>query len=107
MKILFICGSLEPGCDGVGDYTRRLAGELIRQGNEVQIIALNDKNVTAVTYQVQEDDITSITCLRLPQNISWNYRMNEAGVFSDAFNPGWLSLQYVPFAFQDKGLPSV
>jgi hypothetical protein len=105
LKILFICGSLEPGRDGVGDYTRRLAGELIRQGNEVQIVALNDQNVTDVTYQVQEDDITSINCLRLPQNISWNYRMNEAGVFLDAFSPDWLSLQYVPFAFQDKGLP--
>lgn len=27
MTILFLCGSLEPGRDGVGDYTRRLAGD--------------------------------------------------------------------------------
>ncbi|WP_156027117.1 hypothetical protein [Sporocytophaga myxococcoides] len=105
MKILFICGSLEPGCDGVGDYTRRLAGELIRKGNEVRIIALNDKNARSISCQVQEDDNTSIVCLRLPHNISWNKRMKEATLFMDNFNPAWLSLQYVPFAFQDKGLP--
>jgi hypothetical protein len=32
IKILFICGSLEPGKDGVGDYTRRLwrtRGEIV------------------------------------------------------------------------------
>lgn len=104
MKILFICGSLEPGYDGVGDYTRRLAGELIRQGNEAQIVAINDKNVTRIAYQEQEDDSTLIPCLRLPQNIHWKNRMMEAGAFLDIFNPDWLSLQYVPFAFQNRGL---
>ena len=32
MKIVFICGCLEPGKDGVGDYTRRLSAELIDHG---------------------------------------------------------------------------
>jgi len=43
MRLAFLCGSLEPGRDGVGDYTRRLAGELIRQGHPSIILALNDK----------------------------------------------------------------
>jgi hypothetical protein len=43
MKIIFLCGSLEPGCDGVGDYTRRLAGELIKQGHHIAAVALNDQ----------------------------------------------------------------
>jgi glycosyltransferase involved in cell wall biosynthesis len=43
LKIAFIVSSLEPGRDGVGDYTRRLAGELIRQGNQCRIVSLNDK----------------------------------------------------------------
>lgn len=32
MRLAFICVSLEPGRDGVGDYTRSLAAECIRQG---------------------------------------------------------------------------
>jgi hypothetical protein len=43
LKITFIVSSLEPGRDGVGDYTRRVAGELIRQGNQCRIVSLNDK----------------------------------------------------------------
>ena len=43
MKLLFLCSSLEPGRDGVGDYTRRLAGECLRQGHEVRLLSLNDK----------------------------------------------------------------
>ena len=30
MNLLFICGSLEPGKDGVGDYIRRLSSELLQ-----------------------------------------------------------------------------
>lgn len=49
MKILFLCGSLEPGRDGVGDYTRRLAGEIMRQGHDAIIIALNDRYIGGST----------------------------------------------------------
>ena len=42
MKFAFICGSLEPGRNGVGDYTRRLAGELAAQGHECLLVSLND-----------------------------------------------------------------
>jgi hypothetical protein len=34
---------LEPGRDGVGDYIRRLAAELIRQRHQCRIVSLNDK----------------------------------------------------------------
>lgn len=48
MKIAFIVSSLEPGRDGVGDYTRRLAAELIQQGHECRLIALNEKGKAKV-----------------------------------------------------------
>ena len=34
MKIVFICGSLEPGRDGVGDYVWRLSSEFRLIGKE-------------------------------------------------------------------------
>jgi hypothetical protein len=43
MKIVFVCGSVEIGRDGVGDYTRQLGLELLNQGHEVRIIGINDK----------------------------------------------------------------
>ena len=42
MNILFICGSAEQSKDGVGDYTRRLCGALIRLGHNAQILSICD-----------------------------------------------------------------
>lgn len=129
MKILFICGSLEPGRDGVGDYTRRLAGEVIRQGHQAAIIALNDEYAREAAfanhrvYTNREDfargfttegledihfhtsDRTKIPILRLRRDVSWSTRMQLAKRFVDLHVPDWLSLQFVPYAFHQKGLP--
>jgi hypothetical protein len=106
MKIVFICGSLEPGRDGVGDYTRCLAGELIRQGQNVSIIALNEINLEkSFLEEVQESEGTNISILRLSNRIRYKERFIKAKEWVDKFNPEWLSLQYVPFSFQKKGLP--
>ena len=105
MKILFLCGSLELGRDGVGDYTRRLAGELIRQGHQAAIIALNDRHVEFKLDEKQEIETISVLVLRLPSSMSANERFVQAENYIQEFNPKWLSLQYVPFSFQDKGLP--
>lgn len=104
MKILFLCGSLEPGQDGVGDYTRRLAGEVIRQGHKARIIALFDKTVLDITNVIQTDESTEIPTLRIPFKYANNQRFSEAKKWIDNFDPQWLSLQYVPFSFHDKGL---
>jgi hypothetical protein len=123
MKIAFIVSSLEPGRDGVGDYTRRLAGELIRQGHECQIVALNEKVesrkqkaenrnptsdlrlLTSGFSETQHSEGTEVPCLRLPGSLGWPERTTLARKWVDAFNPDWVSLQFVPFGFQSKGLP--
>ena len=105
MKILFLCGSLEFGKDGVGDYTRRLAGELIRQGQEASIIALNDRHISSIEQTEQEADGTNISVLRIPSCLSDGERYEAANKFIIEFNPEWVSLQYVPYSFQKRGLP--
>jgi hypothetical protein len=105
MKIIFICGSLEPGRDGVGDYTRRLSGELIRQGHDAALVALNDKHVNQIEKTGQESDGTTVSVLRLPVALSNKERYAEAKKHIAGFNPEWLSLQFVPYSFQRKGLP--
>jgi glycosyltransferase involved in cell wall biosynthesis len=105
MKILFLCGSLEPGRDGVGDYTRRLSGELIRQGHRAAIIALNDRYVDTITQTEQESDGTNTSVLRLPVGLSNKERYKNTDRYINDFDPEWLSLQFVIYAFQKRGLP--
>lgn len=96
MKLLFLCGSLAPGRDGVGDYTRRLAGACTALGAECALLALNDPYVTTR----EESDNT----LRLPAREDWTARLAAARAFTDRAVPDWLSLQFVPYAFAPRGL---
>jgi hypothetical protein len=105
MRILFLCGSLEPGRDGVGDYTRRLACELIRQGHECQIVALNDCFACGFSEGTQDCDGISVKMLRLASTESWGSRMKHAKLWISGFTPDWISLQFVPYSFNPKGLP--
>lgn len=105
MKILFLCGSLEHGKDGVGDYTRRLAGELIRQEHDVAIIALNDRYVDSAEELTQSSEGANIPILRIPSKFSGKRRFSIASKYVSSFDPEWLSLQFVPYSFSTKGLP--
>lgn len=107
MKILFCCPSLEAGRDGVGDYTMRLAEELTSQGHECLLVALNDKFLNPGLCS--PDDVGAINrktmVVRLSSNESWRRRIDVVQKLVYEFQPDWLSLQYVPYGFQIKGLP--
>jgi hypothetical protein len=105
MKILFLCGSLEPGRDGVGDYVRRLLGELSKEGHDVTAISLNDQHIYEAFFGYQLFENESLAVLRLPSRWKSNQRFTRAEQWINEFDPDWLSLQFVPFAFNDKGLP--
>lgn len=107
MKIIFICGCLEPGKDGVGDYTRRLSGELIRQGIKVGMLAFNDNYIQTVNKNNQQSEDIIIPSLRLSKSLKNKERLSIAKQWIDLENPEWLSLQFVPYAFQNKGLPFI
>ncbi len=105
MNILFLCGSLASGQDGVGDYTRRLCGELIRIGHFVQIVSLCDKKVTTFTNQNQEVEETTVAVYRIPISSSNHQRLIWSQEILNNFQPDWISLQFVPYSFNPKGLP--
>lgn len=105
MKILFICSSLEINKDGVGDYTRCLAIELIKQGYNVALLAINDKNIDETISENQYNDNISLLTLRFPAVLNYEQKKKMAKEYIEKFDPDWLSLQYVPYGFQDKGLP--
>jgi hypothetical protein len=104
MKIVFLCGSLELGCDGVGDYVRRLAAELSKQGHEPAGIALNDQYIQQEVSIRPETVDAALPMLRLPASWPISRRFQRAQEWTDGFGAEWLSLQFVPFAFHYKGL---
>ena len=105
MNIVFIVSSLEAGHDGVGDYTRLLASELILNGNSISILALNDQYLSnSPVNEIQIHNNQKVNVLRLSSRTKWEDRVSRAKSFIDYINPDWLSLQYVPFGFHDKGL---
>lgn len=105
MKIAFLCGSLEPGRDGVGDYVRRLALELRRQGHWPAGIALNDHYIEEEVLGAQPEAADAWPMLRLPASWPISQRFDRAQQWLDDFGAEWLSLQFVPFSFHAKGLP--
>ena len=105
MTILFFCGSLASGQDGVGDYTRRLCGELIRMGHVAQIVSLCDKKVTTFINQNQEVEEVKVAVYRIPSSSSNHQRLLWLQEIMDKVQPDWISLQFVPYSFNPKGLP--
>jgi hypothetical protein len=105
MKILFFCGSAEPGKNGVGDYTRRLCGEIIRKGHEATIISLCDKQAEGFLHQTQMIEGTKVTVRRISIASSYRQRLDWTTDTINKFVPDWISLQFVPYSYQQKGLP--
>ncbi len=105
MKIIFVCGSLEPGRTGVGDYTRRLAVELNKNGHQTALMALNDPFCVGISENIQEMEGSKIRTLRLGRGELSKTRYSRATSWIDWFDPDWISLQYVPYSFNSKGLP--
>lgn len=105
MKLLFLCGSLEQGRDGVGDYTQRLAAELVRQGHQVTAIALHDQYLDHLYEGDATRDGVIFPVLRINASASRQFQLEMTNQWIDKHDPEWVSLQFVPFAFDSKGLP--
>jgi hypothetical protein len=120
MKILFTTGCLEPGKDGVGDYTRELAGECARRGHSVFLMSLNDPWIKAPLKEIPPDtdtdtdtgtspvppdtDTGTDTALRLGPQQSWVDRVTAARAFVAEAGPDLVSLQLVLYSFHPAGL---
>lgn len=105
MKVVFICGSLDPGSDGVGDYTRRLSGALIKRGIAVELLALYDRGCRESKHEYQISEGSTISVTRYPRDMQDDERYMKASAFIQAAQPTWISIQFVIFTYNPKGLP--
>lgn len=100
-NICFICPGLEPGKDAVGDYTVELARRVAHTGYNVSIVALADRYVNVCC----KGHRAACRTLRLPNKSTWRLRWQHFADYVREVQPQWVSLQWVAFGYQDKGLP--
>lgn len=100
MKIVFLTSCLEPGKDGVGDYTRMLAEECARHGHTCRLGALNDRHLTA--SEAATDG--AVPAVRFGLALPWPERIAKARQFITNFGPDQFSLQFVCYGFHPKGI---
>lgn len=105
MRLMFICGALEPGRDGVGDYVRRLSGVLLKAGHYINAIAFNDQYIPGMLTESQNAEGIALEVLRLPSFMRSADKIALALAYIEKADPGTISLQFVPYSFHKKGLP--
>lgn len=106
MRVFFICGSLEPGRDGVGDYVRQLAKELQNHGHQVAAAAIYDEHIVKGFLRGSTNNNNGdFRSLRISRACSMADRFRYAKEFLDEFDPEWVSLQFVPYSFYYRGFP--
>jgi len=105
LNVVFICGSLEAGHDGVGDYTRKLACRIVKAGHKAAIIALNDRFLSETHEGLQHEDDVNIATLRIHAKVADAERYRNVKQWITKKEANWISLQFVPYSFHVKGLP--
>lgn len=99
MKILFLAGGLEPGHNGVGDYTRRLAEQLNHRGHDCFLVGLEDRSLEPLAEQRESGEC------RLGAAVPWRRRFAILEDVIKTWTPDWVSVQFVPYAYEKRGLP--
>jgi hypothetical protein len=102
MKLALICSSAEPGRDGVGDYSVRLATALVARGHRVLIIAERDFAVNGA--QVLNGEREGIPVVRLPGSSPNEQRGRALAEALDRFAADWVVVQFVCWGFADDGV---
>ena len=99
MRILFLCSSLEKEKDGIGDYTRKIAESVEKRGQQVLLISFNDKHINGI---IREEG--KIPVIRIPMLLTWKQKEESISSFIEEFNPDWISIQFVIYGIQSKGI---
>lgn len=95
MRILFVTNQMPPLVDGVGDYTCNLAREFARHGHEVAVVCRTDARI-----RTDYEDIKVFPVVR-----RWDFAAARPIVrLIRTLGTEVVSLQYVPYGFQRKGL---
>lgn len=98
MKIAFLCSSLAPGRDGVGDYVRQLAAACTAAGHICRLVALHDRHLAPGERRTAPEET------RFSASLPWTQRARALADLMAGFAPDWVSWQIVPYGFHTKGV---
>lgn len=104
MATALLCGGLEPGHDGVGDYSRELAGELVRMGNRACLISIADRATSEIVEGFQESGGIRICTIRIPDSVRWSEKISASRDFMEKNGVTCISFQFVPYTYSCKGI---
>jgi hypothetical protein len=104
MRIAFINSSLEPGRDGMGDYTLSLAAALRGLGHEVLGVGMSDRWIPRERGVETAANAAGVELERLSVEIPLAGRVARAAERLRAFRPDWVSFQMSCYAHNKKGL---
>ena len=105
-SILFLLGTLERSRCGVSDYVHLLVERLVSDGYSCICVALNDRFLqekSSVSHQTINDG--KCHYFRFAHSLSWIDKHKELKRIIQSFDPDLISLQFVPYAFNNKGFP--
>jgi hypothetical protein len=103
-RIVLLCPGLEEGRNGVGDYCRRMARELARRQILCHILSLNDRDVPEVTQEASSGNNQTGSLVRIPAQLAPAERAHLAAHYLKQWQPDWVSLQFVSYGFQPRGI---
>jgi hypothetical protein len=101
MRLAFLCSGLEPGRDGVGDFTRTLAAACSAAGHETRLAAIRDPFLSETT---QPPKSLSVAEPRLRDIFQHPDESRALTGWLRDFEPDWVSVQFTPFGFHPRGL---
>ena len=103
MRIMLVCSGLEAGRDGVGDYCRVLTQEFAKLGHQCMVLALNDRFVECEARAQYAGGRAEL--VRLPAKEPPRARYARGMAVIEEWRPDWVSLNFVSYGFQNRGLP--
>ena len=102
MNIAILCACAEPGRDGVGDYSARLAAALVALGHRALLIA--ERDFAVADAQIVNIERDGVPVLRLSARLPADQRGIALGAALGDFAPDWVILQFVCWGLADRGV---
>jgi hypothetical protein len=106
IKVLFLTGSLEATKNGVADFIYALADNLLCKGISCACLAIHDPYIKpAEPSLVHHSKHHDIDVIRISAGHPWQLKAKLLKAQLDILKPNYVSIHYVPYAYNAKGLP--
>lgn len=106
MKILFVCGSLNEGKDGIGDYLRQFSSSLSKLGLTCYCLSMNDVKDDYDSMQWQNipaDKVSSPLFIRLSKSMNMKSKADFIEKLLLEIKPNVVSFQFVIYWMHSRG----